>query len=182
MIRQTLCRLRYAGSALFTSPIPGHNPFLRGIVASDKTRPIFNAPEPEVYYVILLQAIIFCSKCLLRNRWEEFLLNRCAVLDCGPRSFLAAAACSRIRNKSIYRTKANSRGERMSRFCLCWRCTRAGMSGDPDVVLLCQAFWVWGDLILIYYWGGLRLAAPMGGGPCSPVLQHLRAVNALVHE
>ena len=36
------------------------------------------------------------------------------------------------------------------------------------------------DLILIYYWGGLRSAAPMGGGPCSAVLQHLRAANALV--
>ena len=30
----------------------------------------------------------------------------------------------------------------MSRFCLCWRCTRAGTSGDPDVVLSYQAFWV----------------------------------------
>ena len=30
----------------------------------------------------------------------------------------------------------------MSRFCLCWRCTRAGMSGDPDVVLSRWAFWV----------------------------------------
>ena len=37
-----------------------------------------------------------------------------------------------------------------------------------------------GDLILIYYWGGLRSAAPMGGGPCSAVLQHLRVANALV--
>ena len=26
------------------------------------------------------------------------------------------------------------------------------------------------DLILLYYWGGLRSAAPMGGGPCSTVL------------
>ena len=30
----------------------------------------------------------------------------------------------------------------VSWFCLCWRCTRAGMSGDPDVVLPCRAFWV----------------------------------------
>ena len=37
-----------------------------------------------------------------------------------------------------------------------------------------------GDLILIYYWGGLHSVAPMGGGPCSAVLQHLRAANALV--
>ena len=36
------------------------------------------------------------------------------------------------------------------------------------------------DLILIYYWGGLRSAAPMGGGPCSAVLRHLRVANALV--
>ena len=36
------------------------------------------------------------------------------------------------------------------------------------------------DLILIYYWGGLRSAAPMGGGPCSTVLRHLRVANALV--
>ena len=36
------------------------------------------------------------------------------------------------------------------------------------------------DLILIYYWGGLCLAAPTGGGPCSAVLRHLRAANALV--
>ena len=36
------------------------------------------------------------------------------------------------------------------------------------------------DLILIYYWGGLRSAAPMGGGPCSTILRHLRAANALV--
>ena len=26
------------------------------------------------------------------------------------------------------------------------------------------------DLILIYYWGGLCSAVPMGGGPCSAVL------------
>ena len=54
--------------------------------------------------------------------------------------------------------------------CLCWRCTQAGMTSDPDVVLLCWVFWVRGDLILIYYWGGIHLAAPMGGGPCSTVL------------
>ena len=36
------------------------------------------------------------------------------------------------------------------------------------------------DLILIYYWGGLCSAAPTGGGPCSAVLRHLRAANALV--
>ena len=36
------------------------------------------------------------------------------------------------------------------------------------------------DLILIYYWGGLRLAAPTGGGPCSAVLRHLRVTNTLV--
>ena len=36
------------------------------------------------------------------------------------------------------------------------------------------------DLILIYYWGGLHSVAPMGGGPCSAVLWHLRAANALV--
>ena len=56
------------------------------------------------------------------------------------------------------------------------------MSGDPDVVLLRQAFRVQCDLILIYYWGGLCSAVPMGGGPCSTVFQHLRVVNALVHE
>ena len=60
----------------------------------------------------------------------------------------------------------------MSRFGLCWRCTQSGTSSDPDVVLLRWAFWVQGDLILIYYWGGLRSAAPMGGGPCSEVLRH----------
>ena len=69
----------------------------------------------------------------------------------------------------------------MSRFSLCWRCTWSGTSSDPDVDLLRWAFWVQGDLILIYYVGGLRSAAPMGGGPCSTVLQHLRAVNAVVH-
>ena len=37
------------------------------------------------------------------------------------------------------------------------------------------------DLILLYYWGGLRSAAPTGGGPCSAVLRHLRAANALLH-
>ena len=37
------------------------------------------------------------------------------------------------------------------------------------------------DLILIYYWGGLCSAAPTGSGPCSAVLRHLRAANALVH-
>ena len=37
------------------------------------------------------------------------------------------------------------------------------------------------DLILIYYLGGLRSAVPTGGGPCSAVLRHLRAANALVH-
>ena len=55
------------------------------------------------------------------------------------------------------------------------------MSSDPDVALLRWAFWVQGDLILIYYWGGLCSVAPTGGGPCSTVLRHLRAVNALVH-
>ena len=70
--------------------------------------------------------------------------------------------------------------EYMSRFSLCWRCTRSGMSSDPDVVLLHWAFWVQGDLILIYYWGGLCLAAPMGSSPCSAVFRHLRVVNALV--
>ena len=69
----------------------------------------------------------------------------------------------------------------MSRFGLCWRCTQSGTSSDPDVVLLRWVFWVQGDLILIYYWGGLCSAAPMGGSPCSAVLWHLRAVNALVH-
>ena len=69
----------------------------------------------------------------------------------------------------------------MSPFCLCWRCTRAGMLSDPDVVLLHWTFWVQGDLILIYYWAGLRSAAPTGGSPCSAVLRHLRAANALVH-
>ena len=24
--------------------------------------------------------------------------------------------------------------------CLCWRCTPAGMTSDPDVILLCWAF------------------------------------------
>ena len=37
------------------------------------------------------------------------------------------------------------------------------------------------DLILIYYWGGLCTAVPMGGSPCSAVLQHLWAANTLVH-
>ena len=46
-------------------------------------------------------------------------------------------------------------------------------------ILLRWTFWVQGDLILIYYWGGLCLAVPMGGGPCSAVLQHLRVVNTL---
>ena len=54
-------------------------------------------------------------------------------------------------------------------------------SATPNVVLLRWAFWVHSDLILIYYWGGLRLAAPTGGGPCSTVLRHLRAANTLVH-
>ena len=36
------------------------------------------------------------------------------------------------------------------------------------------------DLILLYYWGRLRSAAPLGSGPCSAVLRHLRAANALV--
>ena len=69
----------------------------------------------------------------------------------------------------------------MSQFSLCWRCTQSGTSGDPDVVLLCWAFWMQGDLILIYYWGGLHSVVPMGGGACSAVLQHLTVVNALVH-
>ena len=55
------------------------------------------------------------------------------------------------------------------------------MSSNPDVVLLHWAFWVQGDLILIYYWGGLCWVVPTGGGPCSAVLRHLRAVNTLVH-
>ena len=54
------------------------------------------------------------------------------------------------------------------------------MLSNPDVVLLHWAFWVQGDLILIYYWGGLCSAAPMGGDPCLAVLRHLRAANALV--
>ena len=66
--------------------------------------------------------------------------------------------------------------------CLCWRCTWAGTAGDPMWSYHAGAFWVRGDLILIYYWGGLHLAAPTGGGPCSAVLRHLRAANALVRE
>ena len=58
----------------------------------------------------------------------------------------------------------------ISWFCLCWRCTKVGTSGDPDVVLSHQAFWGASDLILLYYWGGLRSVVPMGGGPCSAVL------------
>ena len=68
----------------------------------------------------------------------------------------------------------------LSRFGLCWRCTRSGTSSKPDVVLLRWAFWVQGDLIVIYYWGGLRSVAPTGGSPCSAVLRHLRVVNTLV--
>ena len=69
----------------------------------------------------------------------------------------------------------------MSWFCLCWRCTQVGMFGDPDGVLPHWAFWVQSDLILIYYWGGLRSVVPTGGGSCSAVLRHLRLANALVH-
>ena len=58
----------------------------------------------------------------------------------------------------------------------------AGTSGDPNVVLLRRVFRVQCDLILLYYWGRLRSAAPMGGGPCSAVLRHLRAANALARE
>ena len=76
--------------------------------------------------------------------------------------------------------KSRKRIEYLSWFCLCWRCTRAGTLSDPDVVLLRWAFWVQGDLILIYSWGGLCSVAPMGGGPCLAVLRHLRAANALV--
>ena len=36
------------------------------------------------------------------------------------------------------------------------------------------------DLIRIYNWGGLCSVVPMGGGPCSAVLRHLRVVNVLV--
>ena len=36
------------------------------------------------------------------------------------------------------------------------------------------------DLILIYYWGGLRSTVPTGSSPCSAVLRHLRAAYALV--
>ena len=32
--------------------------------------------------------------------------------------------------------------------CLCWRCTRAGTTSDPNVILLHWVFWVQGDLIL----------------------------------
>ena len=52
----------------------------------------------------------------------------------------------------------------MSWFCLCWRCTRVGMSSDPNVILLRWAFWVQGDLILIYYWGGLCSTPTLEGG------------------
>ena len=50
----------------------------------------------------------------------------------------------------------------------------------PDVVLLRWAFKVPGDLIFIYYWGELHSVVPMGSGPCSAVLRHLRTFNALV--
>ena len=56
------------------------------------------------------------------------------------------------------------------------------MTSDPNVVLLRWALWVHGDLILIYYWGGLRLAVPMGGSPCSAVLQPLWVANAMVRN
>ena len=66
--------------------------------------------------------------------------------------------------------KSQIQGIYMSRFSLCWRCTQSGTSSDPDVVLLRWAFWVQGDLILIYYWGGLRSTVPTGNSPCSAVL------------
>ena len=56
------------------------------------------------------------------------------------------------------------------------------MPNDPDVILLCWAFWVHSDLILIYHWGGLCLAAPTGSGSCSAVHCPLRASNAIVHS
>ena len=42
-----------------------------------------------------------------------------------------------------------------------------GMSGDPNGCPYSPGVLGASDLILIYYWGGLRSAAPMGGGPCS---------------
>ena len=57
-----------------------------------------------------------------------------------------------------------------------------GTTSDPDVVLLRWAFWVRSDLILIYYWGGLHSAVPMGSGPCSAVLLTLWVANAMVHK
>ena len=54
------------------------------------------------------------------------------------------------------------------------------MTSDADVVLLHWAFWVHGDLILIYYWGRLHLVVPMGSGPCSTVLRPLWVANAMV--
>ena len=55
-----------------------------------------------------------------------------------------------------------------------------GTTSDPDVILLHWAFWVSGDLILIYYWGVFRSAMPTGGSPCSAVLRPLWAANAMV--
>ena len=46
--------------------------------------------------------------------------------------------------EEIWKKRADTRPKfyYVSRFCLCWRCTRAGTSGNPDVVLPHWAFWV----------------------------------------
>ena len=66
--------------------------------------------------------------------------------------------------------------------CLCWRCTRVGTTSDPDVVLLCWAFWVQGDLILFITGAGsarwclwVAVLAPL-------VLWPLWVANALVRN
>ena len=51
--------------------------------------------------------------------------------------------------------------------CLCWRCTRAGTTSDPDVVLLRWAFWMQGDLILFITGVGSTQMAPMDSDICS---------------
>ena len=66
--------------------------------------------------------------------------------------------------------------------CLCWRCTRAGTTSDPDVLLRHWAFWMQGDLILFITGAGSAWQHLWAAVLAPLVLQPLWVANAMVRK
>ena len=56
--------------------------------------------------------------------------------------------------RSLYAPSLRIYSVYMSRFCLCWRCTRAGTSARPRCRPFSPGVLGASDLILLYYWRG----------------------------